>query len=100
MVSCAVRGCSSHSRKKIKGTSFFTFPKDPNTRAVWMHRCARKEINFETARVCSEHFRTEDFDPSFLMRRSLMKTNNTGRKRAILGWAVPSLNLISSAQSR
>ena len=63
---CAVYGCSVSSRKKDKGISLHTFPKESTLRQKWafattqIPRKGFKPTN--NSAVCSEHFKPEDFD--------------------------------------
>ena len=71
MVVCAVAPCKSLFRKGSL-PSFFVFPRDPTVRARWVAACKRADnFNPEKARICSEHFREEDYDESYLLQRKL-----------------------------
>lgn len=73
MPTCAVASCKN-SESNTKNVSFFRFPqRDANLRATWLHRCSRQDsFPWETARMCSEHFLESDYDPSYLVKSSLM----------------------------
>ena len=93
---CAVATCGSWAKGTKKredlGLYFFRFPKDPATRTAWVHRCARKDVlNPDTAAVCSLHFTSDDYDPSYLVKRSLMPNV----KPLLKPKAVPSQNIPS-----
>ena len=81
---CAVKCCKNPS-----GVKYFTFPKDPEIRKVWIQRCKRK-VDFVTRRrsVCETHFREKDFKPD-LMSTLL----GLPAKKELKDDAVPSLNL-------
>ena len=54
---CAVAVCPSP-----KGVSYHIFPKEKTLRKAWVDACKRKDqIPVETGRVCSNHFKEEDF---------------------------------------
>ncbi|KAI5702920.1 hypothetical protein M8J75_005585 [Diaphorina citri] len=64
MVFCSAYGCSNSSAKgKNPGVTFHKFPLDPERRALWVHAVRRKDWSpSHTARLCSDHFKEEDFD--------------------------------------
>lgn len=93
---CAVATCKSWAKgvkkRKDLGVSFFRFPKDPAVRAAWVHKCARQDVwNPDTASICSLHFTSEDYDPSYLVKRSLMPNAKPSLKPGV----VPSQNIPS-----
>lgn len=74
---CAVATCASWVKGQKKradlSISFFRFPKDPSLRAAWVHLCARKDsFNPDSSAICSLHFTNDDYDPSYLVKKSLM----------------------------
>ncbi|KAF0309274.1 Transposable element P transposase [Amphibalanus amphitrite] len=94
---CAVATCRSYRRTgKFCTKSFFRFPKDPATCATWVHRCSRQDpINVLQARICSDHFLDSDYDPSYLVKASLMP----GVSPCLKTDAVPTQNLRSAGSS-
>ena len=94
MRNCSVSTCCNriHRIRDLRDPNlhFFRFPKDPALRAIWLEKCARKErFNAENAAICSAHFLPEDYDPSYLVKKSVMP-NALARLRK---GAVPSLHL-------
>ena len=93
---CAVATCNfrggqySDDGSKL---SFFCFPKDPERRATWVHKCARDDkFDASMTRVCSRHFAESDYEQSYLVKRTLVPNVTPVLKRS----AVPSLNLPTS----
>lgn len=64
--SCSVRSCKINANyAKIIGVkvSFFKFPREETLKKAWVEKCDRTDkINFRNARVCSMHFKAEDFE--------------------------------------
>lgn len=61
-VNCAVAQCSNLGTK-TSGIMYHRFPKSDDLRRVWISRCKRSDkFNPDNARVCSVHFRTEDYE--------------------------------------
>ena len=91
---CAVSTCHSWEKgRRESGLAFFRFPKDKALRTAWLHRCGRKdEFNLDSTAVCSKHFLPTDYDPSYLVKRTLLPDT---RPRLRSG-AVPSQNLLTS----
>lgn len=60
---CAVANCNN-THRKTKGGSirYHRFPGDPKTRALWIRACGGHVQNCATARVCSWHFRDDDYE--------------------------------------
>ena len=97
MPACAVATCKvwsgGWSNKKTEA-SFFRFPKNPEVQAAWVHRCYRQDqFNVKNAVVCSEHFVETDYDPSYLVKRTLMPNVKPSLKPD----AIPSRNLPSAS---
>ena len=82
---CAVAMCPSP-----KDCSYHNFPRDINRQKLWIKLCKRKDpINPKTARICSLHFKPEDFERD--LRNELL--NLPLRKILRLG-SIPSLFLL------
>lgn len=85
MVYCAVFGCKNNNKKTKKPReivyNFFKFPKDSRIRAQWIQRCCRQDqFNADTARICSNHFRIDDYPlkyqlPDYSPKQKLLKPN-------------------------
>lgn len=83
MVYCAVFGCKNNNKKTKKPRevvwNFFKFPKDVRVRKQWIQRCCRQDaFNADTARICSGHFRTDDYPlkyqlPDYSPKQKLLK---------------------------
>lgn len=56
---CIICGKTNFISKK-EG-SYFSFPRDKNLRKKWIDVCHNKIDNIITARICSDHFKEEDF---------------------------------------
>ena len=80
------------NRGVCKDLHFFSYPKNPVIRAVWLEKSGRKDaFNPENGRVCSEHFLPEDFDPSYFVKKKLMPaTRATLRKDVVPSQRLPS----------
>ncbi|CAH1112405.1 unnamed protein product [Psylliodes chrysocephalus] len=65
MASCSVAVCKRnfYNQKLAKERiSFFAFPKNDRLQKIWVERCFRKnQFNVKTAKICSVHFKGEDF---------------------------------------
>ena len=58
---CAVSSCDIIDKKR----KFHRFPANPHLSEEWVKRCHSDiQIRVKTARVCSNHFRQEDYTPS------------------------------------
>lgn len=72
--SCAAFGCTNESDRPLEGDkriSFHLFPRDPQTRHLWIAATKRKDFNPGShACLCSEHFEENCFVPG-LKRRKL-----------------------------
>ncbi|XP_069670359.1 uncharacterized protein [Periplaneta americana] len=93
---CAVAVCQSVYKKTTNyanKVSFFSFPKDEEIRKRWIVACKRQnKFNPGTSRICSLHFKSEDFELNF--RAQLLKIQPK-RPRILKPTAVPTLNLNS-----
>lgn len=96
MVRCAVLGCNSDNNYRYSdgkgGTiSFFRFPRENKKfRDIWIAKCGRKrKFNVNTSRVCSMHFRKQDYERN--LRAELLDIKNP--RRFLKKDAVPSLKL-------
>ena len=81
---CTVKGCRNPNKVR-----YYSFPKDEETRKIWIKRCGRKE-NFNTKKrsVCAIHFTDADFKLD--LKAQLLE----GIERKILKEdAIPSLHL-------
>ena len=91
---CVVPLCktgSSSARRRARKTSVFKFPVDPDRRAAWIRAIRRN--NFEpnqNSRVCSVHFRQEDFVSERLDRNSRRHTRRL-KKKILEDDAIPSV---------
>ncbi|RZF36788.1 hypothetical protein LSTR_LSTR014805 [Laodelphax striatellus] len=73
-ISCSVATCTNYEnqqynigRRKKPIVSFHRFPKDPIRRAEWVAAVNRPNWTpYKTARICSAHFKEEDFDRDHL----------------------------------
>lgn len=72
-VKCSVPLCSGSSRLNSK-VSFHSFPVDPEVRARWLTKIGRDSLTpSENTRVCSRHFRPQDFVVTAGGQRGLQK---------------------------
>lgn len=73
MVYCSVYGCNERHDKN-SGVSFHRFPnreKFPKLFSKWVYFCRRKAfLPTKTARICSKHFKSSNYDASQLMLNS------------------------------
>ncbi|KMQ91528.1 thap domain-containing protein [Lasius niger] len=81
MVRCLVPSCKNTSeirdwKKRIdtgemrKKVSFHSFPKDPATRNLWIDILKLDAASIPVAaRICSDHFKEEDYDKRTLIAR-------------------------------
>ncbi|XP_056157394.1 zinc finger protein 90 homolog isoform X1 [Lampris incognitus] len=93
---CTVPGCKDHRRKRHAGISYYRFPvKDAERCKLWLRAIKNAKYaentpvaSLRNLRVCSLHFRIEDFE------RHLVPsiTGEEGGKR-LRNTAVPTLNL-------
>ncbi|XP_072385585.1 uncharacterized protein [Diabrotica undecimpunctata] len=91
---CAVACCNNDNEDKDKIFRFHTFPKDSVTRKLWIISCCRQDkFNCNTARICSKHFKTEDYQRN-LQQELLNYVSKKGLK--LKPEAVPSLHLPKS----
>ena len=64
MTSCAIATCSNtYKNIKDKNMIFLRFPqKNLDLSKEWVHKCRLKDIvNPKNARICSEHFKDDDY---------------------------------------
>uniref|UniRef100_A0AAR5Q2R2 THAP-type domain-containing protein n=1 Tax=Dendroctonus ponderosae TaxID=77166 RepID=A0AAR5Q2R2_DENPD len=88
---CAVYGCNSDTKVKTPKIKFHRFPKDSILGKLWENACCRTDtINVASARICSQHFKNEDFERNFQFE--LLGYLPKAGFKLKLG-AVPSLNL-------
>lgn len=78
---CAVAQFSNVGTK-TSGIIYHRFPKNDKLRQLWISRCKRSDkFNPNNARVCSVHFRTEDYDRDLenellgLPQRKILRTD-------------------------
>jgi len=77
MTLCSVFNCNERSEKQSSsGVHFHVFPcrsKSPTRFRSWVNYCKRKNFNpGNGARICSKHFKSEDYNQSDLLRQQLM----------------------------
>nr|XP_022910941.1 uncharacterized protein LOC111421979 [Onthophagus taurus] len=92
-VSCAIKNCrSNYVVSTVIGLniSFFNIPKEERVRKLWLMKY-KEEVNVTTARVCTLHFRPEDFERD--LRAELLQLK---RRRLLKKTAIPTLNLGAS----
>jgi len=84
---CAVAICPSPQE-----ATYHVFPKDERLQKLWVDLCKRKEtINIKTARICSSHFKEEDYERDLknellgLPIRKLLKSNSVPSKQLLPG---------------
>jgi hypothetical protein len=84
---CAVAICPSAPE-----ATYHVFPKDEHLQKLWVDLCKRKEtINVKTARVCSFHFKEEDYERDLknevlgLPIRKRLKPNSVPSKQLLPG---------------
>ena len=83
-MTCSVAVCPSP-----KEASYFRFPKDLSIQKIWIDLCKRQDkINPTTARICSAHFKDEDFERD--LRNELL---NIPVRKLLKKNAIPSQNL-------
>ncbi|CAH1102490.1 unnamed protein product [Psylliodes chrysocephalus] len=90
---CAVFGCTSDNEgKPVRGNiKFFRFPKCKLKQQVWVLACGRRnKFSPDVARICSIHFRPEDFARNFQHELLNYCPKNY---RALKSDAVPSIGL-------
>ena len=90
---CAVYGCSSSYRNNVekKTISLYHFPKDPEISKKWVNACKRKDsINIKTARICSFHFKPDDYARS--LKHELLGYCPTNARK-LKNDAIPTQNL-------
>jgi hypothetical protein len=72
---CSAYGCSESDRSKTS-LHFYRFPtreKSPNRYKVWVEFCKRKYFTpTRNSRLCSKHFKFEDFNQLDIMKNKLM----------------------------
>lgn len=69
---CSVAICKNNSKTaKEHGENliFFSFPKDVKVQKEWIRKCYRKDKwNCANKRLCSRHFKPEDFEDELQAR--------------------------------
>uniref|UniRef100_A0A6P7GZB7 Uncharacterized protein LOC114344850 n=1 Tax=Diabrotica virgifera virgifera TaxID=50390 RepID=A0A6P7GZB7_DIAVI len=93
---CAVAGCLSDNQKKNgdKSVRFHGFSKDLALEKLWVITCCREDkFNTKTSRICSKHFKQEDFERN-LQHELLQYESKKGPK--LKSDAFPSLHLPQS----
>ena len=72
MANCCLPFCKSDS-KRDKKISFHEFPLDNNLRSAWLKAVSHKNFHpneaSNSSRVCSKHFKDEDYVPHLKRRR-------------------------------
>src|SRR5258705_13712468 len=95
---CSVATCQN-TRKKTKGKdiAYHVFPKESKLRAIWINYTKRadKHFNPSHARICLEHFITEDFEQDIKHKLGI----NAHRQLQLKTDARPSKNLHGSGRS-
>ncbi|XP_046984043.1 uncharacterized protein LOC124554052 isoform X1 [Schistocerca americana] len=87
---CAVFQCDTNARK-MPGVVWHSFPKDEYLRCEWIARCkCRGRVNVKGGRVCSLHFRPEDYEQD--LRNELLRLPS---RKKLVPTAIPSLNILS-----
>ena len=87
---CAVAICPSPPE-----ASYHRFPKDEKLQKIWIQLCKRKDnVNAKTAKVCSSHFKSEDYERD--LRNELL---NLPTRKILKPGALPSLNLLPESSS-
>ncbi len=90
---CAVACCKAPFPSNV---SFHRFPRAPALRMAWLTACKRKDnLNPDTGRVCSQHFKVEDMERD--LKYELM---NQERRFKLKPGAVPSVALLPSTEVR
>ena len=85
---CSVAICPSP-----KDTSYHSFPKDINRQKLWIKLSKRKDpINPKTAKICSLHFKPEDFERD--LKHELL---NLPLRKIFKPGSIPSLNLLPTS---
>lgn len=74
----------NYARKKMK---FFWFPGEASRKAAWFNACGRNPDESVHLKICSEHFREEDY------RLKDILMNTEWSKRRLNADAVPCLKL-------
>lgn len=108
MPNCAAADCKNKSDNSSKlGISFHIFPKEPSLCKTWIHFCKRLDsFNTQTARLCSEHFKADDFERDLraellnIPKRSLLKTGAIPTVRKLVHVGVNKSERSSRAEKR
>ncbi|RVE41330.1 hypothetical protein evm_014016 [Chilo suppressalis] len=77
-MSCIVRGCRN-VWSPGSSVKFHSFPTDPSRRSAWLAKIQIKGMFYNSARICSEHFKSEDYDPErpgFLLKNAVPHSAN------------------------
>lgn len=81
---CSVNGCDSYKYGK-KTVYFHRFPKNSDLSLKWIQFCeSKKNINVNCARICSLHFKDDDYKPETY--------NKDQRSRFLFQFTVPTMN--------
>lgn len=95
---CAIESCNvlyEHTKKLNSKVSFYCFPKNENLKQIWIKKCNRNEhMSVQRARVCSLHFRDDDFQRD--RRNELL---NMPQKLRLKKGSIPTLNLLKPSSS-
>ncbi|RVE51729.1 hypothetical protein evm_003532 [Chilo suppressalis] len=72
-MTCIVRGCRN-VWSPGSSVKFHSFPTDPSRRSAWLGKIQIKGSFYNSAKICSEHFKSEDYDPErpgFLLKNAI-----------------------------
>ncbi|KAK8384130.1 hypothetical protein O3P69_016094 [Scylla paramamosain] len=75
---CVAFGCNEQANKKSDPSiTFHQLPKDPSRRKEWLAAIRRDNYTpGKQARLCSKHFRPDDFDRTSLCYRKVTATHS------------------------
>ena len=86
---CAVIGCLRQN------SNFHRFPKDEKRRKVWLSATGQKCVNFNTARICGDHFQPSDY--LNILKAQLL--NDPSLLKRLKPTAVPSMKITNETMS-